>query len=202
MRLILGIGNPGNRYRYNRHNVGFIALDHFASLNSLSFLPSNGDYFYSEGNFEGNNFQLIKPTTFVNNSGFAARQAIDQNKTEVSDLLVIHDDVDLSHAEIRIKVKGGNVGHNGIDSILYQLASEDFARIRIGIGNNFEKGQMADYVLSNFSSDEFELLNETFKATDFLIREFILGGLNGLLDANSRISNRSNKNSETNEKGV
>ncbi len=202
MRLILGIGNPGNRYIYNRHNVGFIVLDHFASLNSLSFLPSKGDYYYSEGKLNGEFFQLIKPTNYVNNSGMAAKQALDKNKTEVTELLVIQDDVNLPLAEIKVKIKGGDGGHNGISSLIYHLASEDFARIRIGIGNNFEKGQMADYVLSNFSSDEFELLNETFKITDFLIKEFISGGMNGLLDANSKISNQLNIKSDNNNKRI
>jgi PTH1 family peptidyl-tRNA hydrolase len=198
LRLIFGIGNPGNSYKHNRHNVGFIVLDHFASLHSLSFLPSKGDYFYSEGSLEGQDYQLIKPTTYVNNSGIAARQAIDRERSEIKDLLAIYDDVNLLCSEVKVKVKGGDGGHNGISSLIYHLGSEDFARIRIGIGNDFEKGEMADYVLTNFSTTEFEKLEGTFKTVDLLIKGFIIGGIQGLLDTNSRISNLDNKGNENN----
>ncbi len=197
MRLILGIGNPGNKYKYNRHNVGFIVLDHLASLNSLSFKASKGDYYYAGGNHKGYGYQLIKPATFVNNSGVAAKQALETNNLSVEDLLIVHDDVNLPHSEIKVKAKGGDGGHNGLSSIIWNLISENFPRLRIGIGNEFEKGEMAEYVLSDFTSDEMKLLTGTFETANTLINEFITGGVNGLLDANSRLSNL-NKNSENN----
>lgn len=192
MRIILGIGNPGNRYKYNRHNVGFLVLDYFASLNSLSFFPSTGDYFYSGGSIDNNDFKLIKPAAYVNNSGIAASQIIAQEKIDVKELLVIHDDINLSFSEIRAKIKGGDGGHNGLSSIIFHLSSEDFPRIRIGIGNNFEKGKMAEYVLSDFNSEEFGKLKTTFESVALLIKEFITGGIDGLLNANSRMSNQDN----------
>jgi PTH1 family peptidyl-tRNA hydrolase len=133
LRLILGIGNPGNKYKYNRHNVGFIVLDHFASLNSLAFTASQGDYYFARGSLSDNDYQLIKPTTYVNNSGIAAKQVLEQNKLHIEDLLVIHDDVNLPHAEIRVKARGGDGGHNGLSSVLWHLMSDEFARIRIGV---------------------------------------------------------------------
>lgn len=172
-------------------------LDYFASLNSISFIPSAGDYFYSESVLEGNNYKLIKPASYVNNSGIAARQVIEKEKIEVKDLLIIHDDVNLSFAECRVKIKGGDGGHNGLNSIIYHLASEDFPRIRIGIGNNFEKGEMAEYVLSDFNPDEIEQLKNTFNSTITLIKEFITGGIASMLDANSRMSDQ---NPEKNDK--
>ncbi len=195
MRLILGIGNPGNKYKYNRHNVGFILLDHLASLNSLTFTASAGDYYLAEGSLHGNDYQLIKPTTYVNNSGIAAKQALEKYGLDSSDLLVVHDDVNLPHSSIRVKAKGGDGGHNGLSSIIWHLISDDFARIRIGVGNEFEKGYMADYVLSDFSKDEMKTLTENFDTVQTLVNEFIIGGVNGLLDANSRLSN-TNKNSD------
>ena len=197
MRLILGIGNPGNKYKYNRHNVGFIILDHLASLNSLSFTASQGDYYFARGSLSGNDYQLIKPTTYVNNSGIAASQVLVQNKLDVKDLLIIHDDVNLPHAEIRVRAKGGDGGHNGLSSVLWHLMSDEFARIRIGVGSDFEKGDMAEYVLTNFNDNEMKMLDEKFDTVNTLINEFITGGLNGLLDANSRLSNP-NKDSENN----
>ncbi len=198
MRLILGIGNPGSKYKNNRHNVGFIVLDHLASLNSVSFSAAGGDYYSASGSIERNDYQLIKPTTFVNNSGLAARQALEKYNLDVKDLLVIHDDVNLEHSDIRVKAKGGDGGHNGLGSLIYHLMSDEFPRIRIGVGNNFEKGGMAGYVLSDFTTEEMKALDENFDVIMNLINEFIIGGVNKLLDANSRISN-SDKNSENNQ---
>lgn len=187
MRLILGIGNPGNKYKFNRHNAGFMVLDYIASSNSLSFSPSRGDYYTAKGIIEGNSYQLIKPVTYVNNSGLAAKQALETNKLNIEDLLVIHDDLNLPHAEIRVKARGGDGGHNGLASIIWHL-SDEFARIRIGIGNDFEKGSMADFVLSDFTIDEMKMLEGAFKTADTLISAFIKEGLNGLLDENSRLN--------------
>ncbi len=195
MRLILGIGNPGNKYKYNRHNVGFILLDHLASLNSLSFTASAGDYYLAGGSLRGNNYHLIKPTTYVNNSGIAAKQVLEKYDLYSRDLLVIHDDVNLPLSDIRVKAKGGDGGHNGLSSIIWHLNSDDFARIRIGIGSEFEKGYMADYVLSDFNKDEMKTLSEKFETVQTLVNEFITSGVNGFLDANSRLSN-TNKNSD------
>ncbi len=196
MRLILGIGNPGDRYKLNRHNLGFLVLENFASLHSRSFLPSKGDYYYSRGRIDGCEFQLIKPTTYVNNSGIAAKQAISSSMIDLNDLLVIHDDVNLPFPEIRLKIRGGDGGHNGISSVIYQLESEEFARIRIGIGNNFEQGELADYVLTDFNSTELEQLEKCFKTTGYLVTAFIKGGINGLLDANSRLPGQNDGNSD------
>jgi PTH1 family peptidyl-tRNA hydrolase len=172
-------------------------LDFLASLNSLSFLPSKGDYYFAKGNLKGYDYQLIKPTTFVNNSGLAARQALETNNLGVKDLLIVHDDINLPNSEIRVKVKGGDGGHNGLNSVIWHLMSDDFIRLRIGIGNDFAQGEMAAYVLSDFTSDEMELIKKTYNNINNLINEFITGGVSGLLDANSRLSNP-NKNSENN----
>jgi PTH1 family peptidyl-tRNA hydrolase len=195
LRLILGIGNPGNKYKNNRHNVGFVVLDYLASLNSLSFSASVGDYYAAEGIIRNNRYQLIKPTTYVNNSGIAAKQALEKDNLDIKDLLVIHDDVNLSHSEIRVKARGGDGGHNGLGSIIWHLMSDEFPRIRIGIGNEFEKGSMADYVLSDFSTEEMKALNGTFKTVCTLVNEFITGGINGLLNANSLLPDH-DKNTE------
>jgi PTH1 family peptidyl-tRNA hydrolase len=195
LRLIFGIGNPGNKYKYNRHNVGFIFLDYLASLNSLSFSASRGDYYFAGGILQDSPYQLIKPTTYVNNSGIAAKQALEKNNLDIKDFLVVQDDINLSHSEIRVKVRGSDGGHNGLGSIIWHLMSDEFPRIRMGIGDKFEKGGMADYVLSDFSPDEMKTLNDTFKTACTLVNEFITGGVNGLLDANSRIS-APGKNSE------
>ncbi len=203
MRLIVGIGNPGDRYKNNRHNIGFMVLDYFATINSLSFYPSRGDYYFAEGILEGQQYQLIKPSTYVNNSGVAVSQALEKTKTNLYDLFIVYDDVNLPHAELKVKAKGSNGGHNGIGSIIYHLNSDEFARLRIGVDSNFERGEMADYVLTDFTADELDILNESFKTSETLIKEFIVGGVSGLLNANSRISKISSKNnSDNNHKSI
>lgn len=187
MHVILGIGNPGNRYIQTRHNCGFLVLDLFAKRNSLAFNPSKNDYFFTEGITAECGYSLIKPSTYVNNSGIAALQVIEEYGIPTSDLLVIADDVNLELGKLRIRVNGTDGGHNGINSIIFNLNSDNFPRIRIGIGNNFGKGNMADYVLSPFNNEEFEIILDAFNKTIILIEAFILGGIKQMLDANSRI---------------
>lgn len=180
-----------------------MVLDYFAAINSLSFKPSSGDYYFADGIFEGHQYQLIKPTTYVNNSGVAVSQALEKTKTHLYDLFIIYDDLNLPHSELKVKVKGSNGGHNGVGSIIYHLNSDEFARIRIGVDNKFDKGEMAEYVLTDFTADEFKNLNESFKTSETLIKEFIIGGVNGLLNANSKISKLSSKNnSDNNHKSI
>lgn len=192
MRIILGIGNPGNQYFYNRHNVGFMILDFIASRHSISFKPSKNNYWYSEGKIEDSEFILIKPSSFVNNSGLAAKQAIEKYKVDPEELLVIVDDVNLNTGDFRTRISGGDGGHNGINSIIYHLNSNQFPRLRIGIGNNFAEGDMAEYVLSNFSKEELTTLESTFKFSKILVEDFIKGGLKKMLDANSILSAKTN----------
>lgn len=130
----------------------------------------------------------MKPTTYVNNSGVAALQAIQNYKIELDDFLLVHDDLNLEFPDLRVRVSGGDGGHNGLNSVIYHLNSVDFLRLRFGIGNNFEKGKMADYVLTDFSADEILQLTNTFKVGTFLLNEFISGGTKSLLDANSKLA--------------
>jgi PTH1 family peptidyl-tRNA hydrolase len=187
VRILLGIGNPERRYSSNRHNVGFMLLDYFANEHSIDFKPSKFDYYFAKGNLSSNSFLLVKPTTYVNNSGVAALQAVKKYETNIEDFLVIVDDVNLQFADIRIRKSGGDGGHNGINSIIFHLQSDQFPRIRIGIGNNFAEGQMADYVLTDFSEGEKKVLLDTFKTGTTLLEEFITGGVNRMLDANSKL---------------
>lgn len=189
MRVLLGIGNPERRYRLNRHNVGFMVLDYFAQTHSLTFKASKFDYYLAEGELSRNSFLLVKPTTYVNNCGVTALQVIQNYKTDIKDFLVIVDDLNLEFSKIRIRKSGGDGGHNGISSIIFHLRSDQFPRLRIGIGNYFVGGEMADYVLGDFNEEEKKVLTNTFEASTTLIEEFVFGGLQKMLDANSRLSN-------------
>ena len=187
MRLILGIGNPGKRYSFTRHNAGFLYLDNYAQKKLISFKASKNDYYYAEGKTAECGFSLIKPTTYVNDSGIAALQAIMEYNIDLADLLVIADDVNLEPGKFRIRANGGDGGHNGMNSIIYYLNSDNFPRLRIGIGNKFGRGQMADYVLSPFFMEEEVLVSKVFDDTIELIDEFVKFGTKGMLDANSKL---------------
>ncbi len=188
MRVIFGIGNPGGKYQNNRHNVGFMLLDYFAEKYTLEFNPSKGSYYACEGNLSGNDFILIKPTTYVNNSGLAALEISEKYSLYIEDFLVLHDDINLETASLKVKISGSDGGHNGLSSLIYNFASDKFPRLRIGIGKNFKKGEMAAYVLSDFSAEESIELKKSFEAGSLLIEEFISGGIKNLLDTNSKIS--------------
>jgi PTH1 family peptidyl-tRNA hydrolase len=193
VRIIFGIGNPGSKYKFNRHNVGFMFLDYFANSLSLSFAPSKSEYYFTEGKLDDQSFSLIKPSTFVNNSGIAALEAIQNYNIDVKDFLFVYDDLNLEFPYLQVKISGGDGGHNGLNSIIYHLASDDFPRLRFGIGNYFDKGKMAEYVLTDFSEKEMVQLSNIFDKAIILTKEFIKGGIKNLLDANSILSQ--NKNS-------
>lgn len=187
MKVLVGIGNPGLRYERTRHNVGFLFLDYLADHFSISFKAGKGDYFYAEGTCGDVPFLLIKPTTYVNLSGVAAADIQDRFDLPVENFLVAFDDVNLPTGVLRVRAKGGDGGHNGIHSMIYHLFSGDFARIRFGIGASFEKGDMADYVLSPFTEDELALFAERFKLSVPLVEAFIKEGKQALLDENSKL---------------
>ncbi len=192
MRAVIGIGNPGSRYLRNRHNAGFLLLDFFALEKSLSFKPSTGDYHYTRADIDSSEFILVKPSGYVNRSGIAALQVKEKYNLDVKEILVLVDDINLPAAQIRVRESGGDGGHNGVGSIIYHLESDQFSRIRMGIGNEFEKGKMADYVLEDFTDEELIQLKASFQIACALINEFITGGVKKMLDYNSKIPGLNN----------
>jgi peptidyl-tRNA hydrolase, PTH1 family len=194
VRIILGIGNPEPQYQQNRHNAGFMLLDYFAQKHSLKFKPSKQDYYFCEGKISGQNYNLVKPSIYVNNSGIATKQILNKFKIENTEMLVVCDDVNLTIPEVRIRVSGGDGGHNGLGSIIYHLNDDNFPRLRIGVGNNFDKGNIAEYVLGDFTKEEIEELIKTFDNNLILLEEFIIGGTKQMLDAYSKINKNLNLN--------
>lgn len=182
MRAIFALGNPGSRYEKTRHNVGVMLLDYFAQKFDLSFKASKKSYYFAEGELDGSPFILIRPSTYVNLSGIAASDFISEHKLELEDFLVLYDDLNLSLAQLKVKLSGGDGGHNGISSVIYHLASDKFPRLRIGIGRNFSQGQMADYVLSTFSEEEFKALEPAFMTGSMMLEEYVKGGVKNMLD--------------------
>ena len=198
MQVIFGIGNPGIRYEFTRHNAGFLLLDYLADKFSIKFKESKGEYSIAVGKLSGIDFALIKPVTYVNNSGVAAKEIFEKYNLSPDQFLVICDDTNLNKFEWRVRLSGGDGGHNGLSSIIYQLLTEQFPRLRIGIGSNPPETALSDYVLSEFSKNEIEELNNTFNKCSILIEEFIIGGSKKMLEANSVLLKSANKNNLNN----
>jgi PTH1 family peptidyl-tRNA hydrolase len=193
VRLILGVGNPGIAYKNNRHNVGFMFLDYLAEKYTISFLPAQNDYYFAEHCLGESKLCLVKPSNYVNNSGISAMQALSNYNASIKDLLVIYDDVYLSVGTFRLKLSGGDGGHKGVQSIIYQTYSDQFPRIRIGAGSeNFSQQNISQYVLSDFSDTENDKLKPVFRDCELLTESFILGGIKNLLDTNSKIVRSAN----------
>lgn len=186
MRAVVGIGNPGNKYKLNRHNIGFLTLDYFAQSYKLNFSPSKYDYEYLEGDFDLNGFVLIKPTTYVNNTGIAVLQVIEKYSINPYDVLVVVDDINLNKFDFRLKKSGSDGGHNGLSSIIYHLNTKDFPRLRIGIGNEFEEGKLSQYVLTDFNDQELKNLENLLPVYSEIIYYFIKDGYKSALAVYSK----------------
>jgi PTH1 family peptidyl-tRNA hydrolase len=178
MKIIVGLGNPGSEYAGTRHNTGFMAIDTFAAKHDAAFINKpkfSADI--AEATIDGAKALLVKPTTFYNETGMAARKLIDFYKLEPSeDLLVIHDDLALPFGTIRIRKKGSDAGNNGIKSLNTRI-SPDYTRIRVGIHTDGRADDTA-FVLSRFSSSEVKVLKEDLipKAEEF-IADFVASDL-------------------------
>jgi len=200
LKLIVGIGNPGKKYLFTRHNIGFIVLDKFAEKNNLTFRPSKYDFYQAGGELNSARFLLMKPTTYVNNSGLAILDFLSTTPIPSEDILIVHDDINLETGRIKVKKSGSSGGHNGLESIIYHLEKDDFPRIRFGIGNDFGKGEMADYVLDTFKAEETEILNSSIDFASNLIENFIFGSYKGMADFFSKSSNAPKEDKEAGKK--
>ncbi|PID29756.1 MAG: aminoacyl-tRNA hydrolase [Candidatus Cloacimonadota bacterium] len=163
MKLVVGLGNPGVKYRFNRHNIGFLILEYSAERKNKKFIEKD-NYLY----FCDNDTLFIKPLTYMNLSGEALTEVFE--KYDISDFLVLSDDIYLPLGEIRIRSKGGDGGHNGLKSVAEHLGTVNYNRLRIGVGK--PDSGLKDYVLGDFSEDDFEILNETMPFVDSLLDVF------------------------------
>lgn len=188
MRGIVGLGNPGLKYQLTRHNIGFLILDRFAEKHKLHFKPSKHDFYYSEGSLGPSDFFLVKPTTYMNLSGIAVLDAIEHFKTSIDEILIIYDDLYTQFPQIKIRNKGGDGGHNGIKSIIYHLNTNEFARIKIGVGQTTPINDLSNFVLDNFSDIELKELVEASPLVLELVEKFIIGGFQSSLNHFSKKS--------------
>lgn len=174
--LVIGLGNIGEEYLNTRHNVGFMVLDKIASDKGLKFL---GDNFCKKIaiNYRSHTIHLIKPSTYMNCSGRCVKHWKDKLRVGNERILIVVDDIALPLSKIRLKPQGSHAGHNGLLDIESELGSNIYPRLRIGIGDNFQKGQQANYVLSKFEPLELEILETTIIQASQAIMSFVIDGI-------------------------
>ncbi len=176
MKLIAGLGNPGDRYLFTRHNLGFMVADRLALIHNLSFRRKKFDALLAEGVLSGVPVILVKPHTFMNLSGTAIGPMVRFLKTDPADLVVIHDDLDLPFGTLRIKDGGGDGGHKGLQSIIEELGTDAFLRLRLGIGKPAIKDLVEAYVLEPFGKEEIEQLSILLERACSAVMEILAAG--------------------------
>ncbi len=189
VRLIVGLGNPGTKYADNRHNIGFMCIDHFANIHSLTFARSRSQAKIAEGRIADHDIVLAKPQTFMNNSGVSVGGLVRKFKVKTENLIVIHDDLDLPLGRIRIRLGGSSGGHKGINSIVEHLGgNQEFVRVRVGIGrpngSNSVKGEdeVISYVLGNFTLEEKMIIDEVIPCVSQALESLLKEGLTATMN--------------------
>ncbi|MDD4192400.1 MAG: aminoacyl-tRNA hydrolase [Mangrovibacterium sp.] len=178
MYVIVGLGNPGNRYRFTRHNIGFMALEELAQDLKIDLRQKSFDALWGKGKINGVDALLALPQTYMNLSGTAVQKLVAFFKADINNLVVIHDDLDLPFGTIRLKKGGGNAGHKGLASITENLGSSDFIRVRLGIGRPADKSRIEGYVLEPFdSAEEQSQLPKIIQAAMEVGLEIVVSGI-------------------------
>ena len=173
-KLIVGLGNPGDNFSLTKHNVGYWIIDKLVKQRSLKYKLGKGDYLYAE---DPNQYVFIKPTTYVNSSGPAIKHIMNYYKININDIIIIYDDIDIDLGKIRFKPSGADGGHNGIKSIIYNLESDLFDRLKIGIGTNENMRPSEEYVLKPFSKKYKELVLEVIDHASYSINYYLEHGI-------------------------
>lgn len=174
--LIVGLGNPGEKYAETRHNIGFKVLEHFIKDKETTFETDKlGNI--ATVKFKGRTLILLQPSTFMNLSGKAVNYWLQKEKISVDNMMVITDDIALPFGKLRLKGKGSDGGHNGLKDIIAVLNSQKFSRLRFGVGNEFSKGRQVDYVLGEWTEEERSALNERMDVCSSFIESFVTIGL-------------------------
>ncbi len=195
--MIVGLGNPGKKYSETRHNIGFKVVENLASKKNLEFKQVSSNYLLAQGEMGNSSFSLLLPLTYMNLSGRAVKEFYSTYKFDFNEMLVVCDDINLPTGKIRLRAKGSHGGHNGLFSIIEEIQTTEFPRLRIGIGNSFEKDKQAEYVLSQFEENEREIIYEAVQVATEICDSFLEGGLKEALELYSKIQSK-NKSNPTN----
>ena len=181
--MIVGLGNPGPRYAQNRHNVGFQIVDELVAKHGLGFDKRQFKALIASGHIDGQRVLLVKPQTFMNLSGEAVQPLVSYYKVELEDLMVVFDDMDLPVGVIRLRPFGGAGGHNGMKSIIGRLGSNQFPRLRVGIGRPPGRMDPAAYVLQDFSADEESLMVQVRDRAVQALETWLNSGIDAAMNA-------------------
>jgi peptidyl-tRNA hydrolase, PTH1 family len=182
VKIIVGLGNPGSHYQQSRHNVGFQVVERLSEMHHISIRSRRFKSLYGAGRIDSKNVLLVKPLTYMNLSGEAVKKWVKASSADFDDLMVIHDDLDLSVGKLRIRQKGGDGGHQGIRSIIEALGADAFLRLKVGIGRPPKGMDPAEYVLSAFEEDERGEMDAAFsqaaEALVVILREGVGAAMN------------------------
>lgn len=182
MKLIVGLGNPGMQYAATRHNIGFEVIDSIAETYNISVIKNKYKALIGDGNIAGEKVILMKPQTYMNLSGEAVKACMEFHKISQEDLIVIYDDVSLEVGQLRIRKSGSAGGHNGIKNIIAQIGTQEFPRVRFGVGEKPAGWDLANYVLGRFPEEEMKIVGprimDAVKATEMMIKSGIDKAMN------------------------
>ncbi len=181
LRMVVGLGNPGEAYSRTRHNTGFVVVDALAEAYTIPLNKTKYDTVFGRGTIEGMDVLLAKPMAYMNRSGFPVQRLAHYFRILREDLLVVHDDIDLAIGRLKIKEKGGDAGHKGIRSMMNAFGGGDFTRLRVGVGRSESDTSVSDHVLGTFRTEEEEIMNIIIKrAKDAVVSTLSKGIAEGM----------------------
>ena len=178
MYIIVGLGNPGDRFTQTKHNIGFITVDYLAEQLGIKVNKVKHKALIGEGTIGGEKVMLVKPQTFMNLSGQSVMDIVGFYKVPLENLIVIYDDIDLPVGKVRIRPSGSSGTHNGMRNIIYLLGKQNFPRVRIGVGKQPDYMDLADYVMTKFTGEEVPLMEEAVKRSALAAEEIVKSGIN------------------------
>ncbi|WP_353094430.1 aminoacyl-tRNA hydrolase [Tissierella praeacuta] len=190
MFVVVGLGNPGKEYTNTRHNIGFDTIDLLANRNNIKINKIKFKSVYGEGIIGNEKVLLVKPQTYMNNSGITVRDIYNFYKVPIENIIIIVDDIDIDFAAVRIKRKGSAGSHNGLKSIIYLLQQDNFPRVKIGIGKKHENQDLANFVLSRFSKEEREIIEGSLLTGAESVEAIIKYGLDEAMNEFNTKGNR------------
>lgn len=185
MYLIVGLGNPGSKYAKNRHNIGFRVVESLADSNGIKIDTDKHKGLIGKGAIEGEKVILAKPLTYMNLSGECVRAVADFYKIPMENVIVVFDDISLDVGKLRIRKKGSAGGHNGIKSIIAHLGTQEFPRVRVGVGEKPPRMDLADYVLGHFSAEEKKIMADAVKEAADAACEVISDGIDHAMNSHN-----------------
>ncbi len=184
--IVVGLGNPGSRYENTRHNMGFDTIDLLSAKYNIKVSKVKFKAITGDGEIEGQRVILVKPQTYMNLSGESVREIIEWYKIPINNIIIVYDDIDMPLGKIRVRPGGSSGTHNGMRSIIYQIQSDGFPRVRVGIGRPPEGWALADFVLSKFNAEDRKLVNESIKNACDAVASIVKSGVDTAMNKFNR----------------